>query len=162
MASRKAGILIPLFSFPSTVSWGIGEIGDIAPMAAWLRGAGQRILQLLPLNEMAPGQSSPYSALSAMAIDPIYIHVPAVAEYAALERAAVPGLVDPAALEEVRLATRVDYANVRRLKQRALSAAFRRFYEVEWRRDTDRARAFRAFRDAQAWWIEDYGLFRAI
>jgi 4-alpha-glucanotransferase len=162
MPSRKAGILIPLFSFPSTASWGIGEIGDLAPMVAWLRGAGQSILQLLPLNEMAPGQSSPYSALSAMAIDPIYIHLPAVAEYAALEEAAQPAPGDLAALDEVRLATRVDYANVRRLKQRALSAAFRRFYDVEWRRDTDRAQAFRAFRGSHAWWIEDYGLFRAI
>ena len=162
MASRKAGILIPLFSFPSTASWGIGEIGDIAPMAAWLRGAGQSILQLLPLNEMAQGQSSPYSALSAMAIDPIFINVPAVAEYAAIEAHAPLDSRDLAALDEVRLATRVDYANVRRLKQRALSAAFTRFYEVEWRRDTDRALAFRAFRRSQAWWIDDYGLFRAI
>ena len=40
---------------------------------AWLAGAGQRVLQLLPLNEMAPGQQSPYSAISAMAIDPIFI-----------------------------------------------------------------------------------------
>ena len=28
------------------------------------------MLQLLPINEMAPGQTSPYSAISAMAIDP--------------------------------------------------------------------------------------------
>jgi 4-alpha-glucanotransferase len=162
MASRKAGILIPLFSFPSTASWGIGEIGDIAPMAAWLRGAGQSILQLLPLNEMAPGQSSPYSALSAMAIDPIFIHVPAVAEYAALAADAPLAARDAAALDEVRLASRVEYANVRRLKQHALSAAFARFYDVEWRRDSERGLAFRAFRGLQAWWIDDYGLFRAV
>jgi 4-alpha-glucanotransferase len=162
MASRKAGILIPLFSFPSTESWGIGEIGDIAPMSEWLRGAGQSILQLLPLNEMAPGQSSPYSALSAMAIDPIFIHVPAVSEYAALDGDGALGSSEMAVLDQVRLATRVDYANVRRLKQRALSAAFTRFYEFEWRRDSDRARAFREFRGSHDWWIEDYGLFRAI
>src|SRR5205085_1466782 len=70
---RRAGIAIPLFSFPSTESWGIGEIPDIAPLAGWLAAAGQRIVQLLPLNEMASGQQSPYSAMSAMAIDPIFI-----------------------------------------------------------------------------------------
>ena len=60
--TRSAGLLIPLFSMPSTASWGIGDIGDLTTMAAWLAGAGQGILQLLPLNEMAPGQQSPYSA----------------------------------------------------------------------------------------------------
>ncbi len=34
--SRRAGILVPLFSIPSTRSWGIGEIGDIEPLARWL------------------------------------------------------------------------------------------------------------------------------
>ncbi len=82
LASRRhSGLLIPLFSFPSTTSWGIGDIGDLVPMARWLRDGGQRILQLLPLNEMAPGQQSPYSAISAMAIDPIFVCLPAVPEF---------------------------------------------------------------------------------
>ena len=43
-------------------------------LAAWLASAGvSASLQLLPINEMAPGQQSPYSAISAMAIDPIFI-----------------------------------------------------------------------------------------
>ena len=41
------------------------------------------MLQLLPLNEMAPGQQSPYSAITAMAIDPIYIDLSAVPDFAA-------------------------------------------------------------------------------
>ena len=53
-------------------------------MTRWLSGAGQRILQLLPINEMAPGQQSPYSAISSMAIDPIYIRLPGVPEFAAM------------------------------------------------------------------------------
>ena len=61
-----------------------------APLAAWLAAAGQRVLQLLPLNEMAPGQQSPYSAISAMAIDPIYITVPSVPEFVALGGEAAP------------------------------------------------------------------------
>jgi 4-alpha-glucanotransferase len=81
---RRAGLLIPLFSCASTSGWGIGEIGDIPAMTAWLSAAGQRILQVLPLNEMAPGQSSPYSAISAMAIDPIFISLRAVPEFVTL------------------------------------------------------------------------------
>ena len=58
---RQAGLLIPLFSCPSASSWGIGDIGDLPPLTKWLGGGGQRILQLLPINEMAPGQQSPRS-----------------------------------------------------------------------------------------------------
>src|SRR5437588_5261691 len=81
---RRAGLLIPLFSCPSQASWGIGEIGDIEPMTAWLAAAGQRILQLLPINEMAPRQQSPYSAISAMAIDPIFISLRDVPDFTAI------------------------------------------------------------------------------
>ncbi len=81
-AGRRAGLLIPLFSCPGTASWGIGEIGDLAALTAWLAEGGQRALQLLPINEMAPHEQSPYSAMSAMAIDPIYISLRSVPDFA--------------------------------------------------------------------------------
>ena len=82
---RRAGISVPLFSLRSRRSWGIGEIGDIPGVAEWLRSAHQSVLQILPLNELAPGESSPYSALSAMAIDPRYISIGRLEEAAGLE-----------------------------------------------------------------------------
>src|SRR5436309_10760237 len=81
---RHAGLLVPLFSVPSRESWGIGEIGDLPRLGAWLSDAGYSFVQLLPLNEMAGGQNSPYSALSAMAIDPVFISPSAVPEIQAL------------------------------------------------------------------------------
>src|SRR5690242_17752107 len=99
---RHAGLMIPLFSFPSRQSWGIGEIGDLAPMTAWLASAGQDLLQLLPLNEMAPGQQSPYSAISGMAIDPLFVTMAQVTDFAALGGEAA---LDPPAkrtLDELR------------------------------------------------------------
>ena len=44
----------------------------------------------------------------------------------------------------------------------ALAAAFARFRDLEWSRETDQAQALRAFAARQAWWLEDYALFRAI
>ena len=158
--TRRAGLLIPLFSCPSQASWGIGEIADIEPMTAWLAAAGQRVLQLLPINEMAPGQHSPYSAISAMAIDPIFISLRNVPEFEALGGEAA--LADRAVLETVRRAPIVKHEDIRRLKQAALRAAFARFSEAEWCRDTDRARGLKRFLSEQAWWIEDYGIFRAL
>ena len=159
---RRCGLLVPLFACPSSLSWGVGDIGDIETMTLWLAAAGQRVLQLLPINEMAPGQQSPYSAISAMAIDPIYISVHDVPDYEALGGEASLAPADRERLEAVRRAPHVDYASVRALKHTALDAAFTRFFETEWCRDTDRARALRTFLSEQAWWIEDYSVFRAI
>ena len=159
---RRAGLLIPLFSFPSSTSWGIGDIGDIEPVTAWLAAAGMRVLQLLPMNEMAAGQQSPYSAISAMAIDPIYIRVPDVPEFQAAggEEALAPA--ERERLVAARRATRVDYASVRAVKYAALRTAFERFLDRDWAHGSERARALRTFVSEQAWWVEDYSLFRAV
>jgi len=160
--SRRAGLLVPLFSFPSSSSWGIGDIGDVAPMTAWLEGAGQQVLQLLPLNEMAEGEQSPYSALSAMAIDPIYISVSAVPDFAALGGEASLAAADRERLDAVRRAPTVDYPAVRALKLGALASAFGRFHDEEWAPATARASALSAFVRDQSWWLDDYSLYRAI
>jgi 4-alpha-glucanotransferase len=161
-SGRRAGLLIPLFACPSSESWGVGDICDLPAITTWLTESGLSVLQLLPLNEMAPGEQSPYSAISAMAIDPIYISPRKVPEFAAIGGEEALNAADRSLLASVRRSARIEYAGVRALKQRALRSAFDRFYEAEWRQDTPRARAFRVYLTEQAWWIEDYALFRAI
>ena len=160
-SGRAAGLLLPLFSMPSTRSWGIGEFADIPVLAGWMSAAGLRVLQVLPLNEMAPGQASPYSAISAMALDPIFISVPDVPDFH--ELGGEDGL-DTAArglLDQARASRRVEYWSVRTLKDRALRASFRRFVRHQWTQDSERAAGLRAFIAGQAWWLDDYALFRA-
>ena len=160
--SRRAGILVPLFSIPSSTSWGIGEIHDIARIARWLETAGMRVLQLLPINELPPGETSPYSALSAMAIDPQFITIERVEDFAALggEHRLEPAL--RTRLDAVRRSPGVDYAQVRDLKHTALRRSFERFRETEWTGRSRRGEALRAYIDDQAWWMEEYALFRAL
>jgi 4-alpha-glucanotransferase len=160
--SRRAGILVPLFSLASTQSWGIGEIGDLAPMARWLSSAGHRLLQLLPINEMTPGETSPYSAMSAMAIDPQFISMASLEDFHAIggEAGLVPAL--RARLEAVRTAPRIDYQQVRGLKLTVLRRAYTHFRDTESAGGTRRAGEFRAYVQEQAWWIDDYALFRAL
>ena len=158
-SGRHAGVLVPLFSIPSRRSWGIGEIPDLVPLARWLAAAGLDFVQFLPMNEMQAGQSSPYSALSAMAIDPIYISVESVEDWK--EDAVLAG-DDLALLDRVRRAERVDYAGVRAVKGRALRQAFSHFRQTVAGRGGDRDRRFRAFREREDWWLGDYALFRAL
>jgi 4-alpha-glucanotransferase len=160
--SRRAGALIPLFSIPSSRSWGVGEIGDIARLVKWLESAGLRILQLLPINEMPPGETSPYSALSAMAIDPQFITLEEVEDFVEIggEARLEPEL--RTRLEAVRVAPRIQYAEVRALKNIVLRRCFARFQRVDVAGGTRRASAFQAYVAEQGWWLDEYALFRAL
>src|SRR5688500_15199289 len=161
-AGRHAGVLVPLFSIPSRASWGIGEIADLPRFADWLRAAGLDFVQLLPTNEMQEGQYSPYSALSAMAIDPVFLTLREVPEFHDAGGEASLDRPDRARLDQVRAGTTVDFRTVRALKSLALHTAFHVFRDRHHGSDSDRARAFRAFREREAWWLEDYALFRAL
>ena len=160
--SRRAGILVPLFSIPSTRSWGIGEIGDIEHVARWLDAAGHRVLQLLPISEMPPDERSPYSAFSAMALDPQFISMDALEDFAAIGGEAGLSAGDRGRLDAARAAATIDYATVRPMKLEALRRSFAHFHAKEWLGDTRRAAAFRAFCAEQSWWLDDYVLFRAL
>jgi 4-alpha-glucanotransferase len=159
---RRAGILVPLFSIPSSTSWGIGEIGDIGPMTRWLEASGQSILQLLPVSEMAPQETSPYSALSGMAIDPQFVSISKVEDFRAIgcEEGLSPEL--RILLRRVRMAPTVQYDDVRRLKELTLRQCFAQFWQSEYGKESERAHRFTRFMASQAWWLEDYALFRAL
>lgn len=159
---RYAGLLVPLFAIPSRRSWGIGELTDLATLGAWMSDAGFAFVQLLPLNEMAGGQNSPYSALSAMAIDPIFIAPSAVPELEALGGEAVLSDGERADLRAARDAPSIDYTRVRALKTKAFRAAFAHFVEREWRPKSPRARRLQRFTERSRWWLDAYTLFRAL
>jgi 4-alpha-glucanotransferase len=161
-AARRAGILVPLFSIPSSRSWGIGEIGDIEPMARWLDSAGQRLLQLLPINEMPPGETSPYSALSAMAVDPQFISMADVEDFHAIGGEEGLDRNLRRELDRLRQLPTIDYRGVRALKNTVLRRCFAHFRNREWVSGTRRAAALRAYMSAEGWWLEDYALYRAL
>ena len=154
--SRRSGISVPLFSLRSSRSWGIGEIGDIPAAASWLRSACQSVLQILPLNELAPGEASPYSALSAMSIDPQFISIRMLEDGAVFEEICADDL------EIVRRSPRIDYKRVRDLKNHALKTSFERFFETQWLLETNKAAALRAYMAREAWWLDEYSLYRAL
>lgn len=159
---RHTGALVPLFSIPSTESWGIGEIPDLARCAVWLRQAALDFVMLLPVNEMGDGQNSPYSALSAMAIDPLYIALADVEDFTAAGGESALSAADRSTLDHARQSPRVEYQEIRDIKSRALRSAFDRFAQREWRTHSARAGVFRDFMERERWWLGDYSLFRAL
>ena len=130
-------------------------------MGQWLQLASCDLLMLLPVGTMSPGQASPYSACSAMSIDPIYLSLPVMEDFA--RAGGVDGLPGQMrhCLEAARASGRVRVADVRRVKDAALTMAFERFVRDEWNDHTVRAGEFAAFMSRERWWLDDYALFQA-
>ena len=159
---RQSGIAVPLFSLASGDGWGIGEFPDLHEFAQWLQHAGQSVIQILPIQEMPPLESSPYSAMTAMALDPIYLSLAGVADFEGLGGVfALPG-ADRSEIERLRAQPRIEYASVRRLKDKWLRRSFDRFLKLEVSRGSQRALRFDQFCAAQSWWLDEYASFRAL
>lgn len=81
--SRRTGVVVSLASLYSKKHPAIGEFPDLAEFAQLCKSAGLSIIQLLPVNDTGT-QSSPYSALSAFALHPLYIAIRELPEFDAL------------------------------------------------------------------------------
>ena len=66
------GTTVPVSALYSQKSCGVGEFSDLIPFADFCKKVGVRIIQLLPVNDTGT-DSSPYNALSAFALHPLYI-----------------------------------------------------------------------------------------
>ncbi len=160
---KVSGTTIPLFSIRTRRDWGIGQISDLPTAASWLRGAGQHLLQVLPTQELSEGETSPYGALSAFAIDPIYVDVERVADLDPESIAGALGERGLAELARVRQSLTVDYRAVRALKRRVLAEAFARFRERELGNpNSTRAKALFAFSEREAAWLVDHAHYIAL
>lgn len=148
----------------SVRDWGAG---DITSMRGWLdvlNAAGLTILELLPLNEMPPGVNCPYTALSAFAVDPVYLDPETVEELAeAPEALAFLASKDfKSRLARLRASKTVLYDDIRTLKHEVLWKIYCAFHANHVLRGTAEGRAFAAFREKNACWLDDYALFRRL
>ena len=146
---RRAGLLLPLSSVRGP-GGDIGSYADAGEVARFLAGAGCTLWQLLPLNEVAPGQDSPYAASSSCALEPVYIDL-----------GSVEGVTltadEQARLDRLRDERLVDFGGYRSIKSGALARAWKAFP-----RDGARARELARFREEHRDWVEDYAVYRAL
>ncbi len=142
---RSSGILMPIFSLASP--YGIGTLGREAyEFVDFLKRAGQRYWQLLPLNPTNYGDS-PYQSFSAAAGNPYFIDLRMLTE---------EGLLQAAEYENIDFGsdpTAVNYGLLYRHRLPLLRRAFDRFQPDA---------AFAAFCAAQSSWLAEYTLFMAI
>ena len=151
-SKRCAGILLPAFSPRRRGDLGIGDTLALREWVEWAAEHQVGFLQLLPINENGADEC-PYSALSSIALDPIYL---------AIEATEIPGLtaaeVNTARLDlaAARASRLVDYPVVRLAKRTLLELAWSRFEDAAPALHEELSR----FAREEAAWLVDYCLFR--
>ena len=117
LTSFQTGVAVPLFSLHSKHSIGIGEFLDLIPFAQWSKYCGFNIIQHLPVNDTG-SESSPYSARSAFALNPVFINVQSVEGATEFESEI------ESAREEFADIKRVDYYRITSWKRSILRKIF--------------------------------------
>jgi 4-alpha-glucanotransferase len=144
---RRSGILLSVSSLPS--KYGIGTLGKAAfRFADFLKSAGQRCWQMLPLGPTGYGDS-PYSSFSTFAGNPYFIDLECLCE---------DGLLNERELDAIDWGTdprRVDYGKIYANRWAVLQKAC----DNGWVRDREAVAAFEA---ENRLWLPDYALFMAL
>lgn len=158
MNQRMKGVLMPIFSLRREGDAGIGDMTALREWIGWAADHGVGFLQLLPVNALGEDDApSPYSAVSSVALEPLYL---------SLER--VPGMESPLPpypedLPPTQLPGGrdfVDYTRVRSYKRYHLTRAWGHFRDEE-----EYAPLRREFEDwvaDQGQWLDDYTVFTVL
>jgi len=147
---RASGILLHPTSLPGR--FGIGDVGSAAfDFVDFLVASGQTYWQILPLTPTGYG-NSPYSADSAFAGNTLLISPEILVK---------DQLVPHSALDDAPKfpAGKVDYRAAKVWKAKILSQAFENFRAAP---SSDLSAELERFEHENAWWLDDYAIFRAI
>ena len=116
------GFASQLYSLRSKQNWGVGDFSDLKKLVEICAQNGADIIGLNPLNVLVhdfPDDASPYSSISRLFLNPIYIDVKKVVGFA-------PEMLrgEENVLEGARNASDIDYSAVYNLKMRVLHKIF--------------------------------------
>lgn len=146
---KLAGTQVPVFSLRTRKSAGIGDFGDLKTMIDFVASTGQKVLQLLPINDTTITHtwtdSYPYSCISVFAIHPQYADLHALPE---LKDAKARAEAEKTRAE-LNALDKIDYEKVNDFKINYLRQIFNQ--EGEKMMKTAEYKAF--FQDAELWLV---------
>ena len=147
---RQCGVLMHPTSFPS--KYGVGDFGPSAyEFVDFLAKAKQKIWQILPLTPV-DNCYSPYASPSAFAGNTMLISPEKLVEMGLLSKEDIQ-------MPDKEATNKTDYALASRVKGKLLDKAASNFFAQA---SQEERRKFEAFCKEEAYWLEDYSLFRAI
>ena len=154
LTERKTlkGVAVPLFSLRTENDFGIGEYADLPKLGDWCVANDLKIIQILPINDTTAhydwGDSYPYNAISAFALNPIYLNLNAL------------GIKEETAFKRARtLLNKTDFVNY----PKVLKAKWKYFqiaFEQQWESLKDTAE-FQQFVKENEDWLLDYAQYCA-
>ena len=146
---KLAGTLVPVFSLRTRKSAGIGDFGDLKAMIDFVASTGQKVLQLLPINDTTITHtwtdSYPYSCISVFAIHPQYANLHALPELKDVKARAEAEKT----CAELNALDKIDYEKVNGFKINYLRQIFNQ--EGEKMMKTAEYKAF--FQDTEQWLV---------
>ena len=163
---RVFGVIANLYTVRSAENWGIGDLSDLARLLEWTGEIGGAFVGVNPLHALRNrgGDVSPYSPVSRVFRNAIYVDVTAIPELAECDEART--LIGSPAVREERDALnaggRVEYERVMRLKRRVLEALHRAFTARHGDASTERGRAYREYVEAQGEPLTRFATFEAL
>lgn len=121
---RVFGLWANLYALRSDANWGIGDLGDLRELGRWAAESGAAFVGINPLHALwnRGHDVSPYSPVSRLYRNPVYLDVPALPELARAPDTAA-SLTSPelrCALRELRETDAVDYERVWAVKRSVL------------------------------------------
>jgi 4-alpha-glucanotransferase len=151
------GIVLGMYSLRSRKNWGIGDLRDLGEVVDWVSSMGGDFVGVLPMHAIAlPGGPSPYSPVSRVYKNFIYLDLEAVPEFEAVRD------VPRRRLAGLRKKKLVDYEGVFEVKDTVLREMFRHFYEEHYLKSTPRAEEFKCFMEREGQSLLDYATFMAL
>jgi 4-alpha-glucanotransferase len=132
-ATPSFGVIANLYTMRSRSNWGVGDFNDLASLAGWTATIGGDFVGMNPLHALLNrgGDISPYSPVSRLFRNVVYIDVSSVPELAE-----APGLCERlespelrAELDSLRESPEVRYEQVMAVKGMALDVLHRIFEE---------------------------------
>ncbi|MEX2153645.1 MAG: 4-alpha-glucanotransferase [Gemmatimonadaceae bacterium] len=125
------GIVANLYSVRREHDWGIGDFGTLTQLVEWAAGRGVAFVGVNPLHALVNRgmDISPYSPVSRLFRNTIYVDVDSVAEleHSETAKAILNSPATRATLRELSATTLVDYDGVIELKGRILTELHRTF-----------------------------------
>jgi 4-alpha-glucanotransferase len=163
---RGFGITANLYTVRSDRNWGAGDFGDLGTMAEWVAEQGGAFVGVNPLHALRnEGHDvSPYSPITRLFRNPLYLRVDAIPELAhdeqTRQRIAAPEFQET--LAELREATMLDYGRIMALRAPLLESLHRTFVAREVANDSRRARSYAMYVEREDPQLTQYATFMAI
>lgn len=149
------GFAIQLYSLTSKRNWGVGDFSDLIEFAKMCQKNGADVIGVNPLNVLDndnPEHASPYSSISRLFLNPIYIDVEKVKGFK-------KKIVDYAEIAKIKQKENIDYTSIYNLKIKILRELYKDFVKDS---ESEDFAEFKEFCNAKGKDLDDLATYQTI